>query len=210
MTDNKEVKDCAKTEEIGTDDKISKKNSSGREEGVVAGDFLQEMETRLESKEQECKEVYDRFFRVSAEFENYKKRSAREMSEFRKFSNETLIKKMLPVVDDLERAINSMSSNECANSSLIKGVDIIFKEILRIFEGFGVKHVESVKKPFDPNLHQAVMRKGTDDCPENTVINEIQKGYMMYDRLLRPAMVVVSMPKIKSDDKKNKEQEQKK
>lgn len=161
------------------------------------------MEAKLKAAQEESKETYDRFLRVSAEFENYKKRSSREMDEFRKFANESLIKEMLSVVDNLERAINSSNDAKQANSGLVEGVDITLKEILKIFEKFNVKPVESLKKRFDPNFHQAVMTEETDDYTEHTVINELQKGYMMHDRLLRPAMVVVSMPKVKSNDEKS-------
>ena len=110
---------------------------------------------------------------------------------------------MLSVVDNLERAINFSNDAKQANSGLMEGVDITLKEILKIFEKFNVKPVKSLKKHFDPNFHQAVMTEETDDYTEHTVINELQKGYMMHDRLLRPAMVVVSMPKVKSNDEKS-------
>jgi molecular chaperone GrpE len=158
------------------------------------------METRLESVEQEAKEAHDRFLRVSAEFENYKKRSVREMDEFRKFANESLIREMLTVVDNLERALNSSNNDNQANSHIAEGVDMTLKEILKVFEKFNVKPIEALGKPFDPNFHQAAMREETNERPENTVLNELEKGYMIHDRLLRPAMVVVSMPKVNTKD----------
>ena len=102
------------------------------------------MEAKLKVAQEESRETYDRFLRISAEFENYKKRSAREMDEFRKFANESLIKEMLSVVDNLERAINSSNDAKQANSGLVEGVDITLKEILKIFEKFNVKPVESL------------------------------------------------------------------
>lgn len=156
---------------------------------------MKEMKAKLKTAEQEAKENYDRFLRVSAEFENYKKRSAREMSEFRKFSNESLIKEMLSVVDNLERALDSSRSDKQADTGLVQGVDMTLKEILNIFEKFSVKPVESLGKPFDPAFHQAVMQEETDGHPENIVTNEMQKGYMMHDRLIRPSMVAVSTTK---------------
>jgi molecular chaperone GrpE len=160
------------------------------------------MEARLETAEQEAKENYDRFLRLSAEFENYKKRSEREINEFRKYANESLIKEILSVADNLERALDSSRNNKQADTGLVEGVDMTLKEILNIFEKFSVKPVESLGKPFDPTFHQAVMQEQTDGHPENTVTNEIQKGYMMHDRLIRPAMVVVSTSKVKSGDEK--------
>ncbi len=198
MTDNKKkIQKKAEIDKHATDNKVSSKKDSGKEKKGKAADPLKEMETRIKSLEEESKETYDRFLRVSAEFENYKKRSAREMSEFKKFANESLIKELLLVVDNMERAINSSNDEENSNNGLIEGVDMTLKELLKIFEKFGVKQVESMEKPFDPNFHQAVMQQENDEHPNNTVINELQKGYIINERLLRPAMVVVSMAKEK-------------
>jgi len=187
-------------EGVDKEEKVSKKKVSEKKDKVKIVDHLKEMETRLESVEQEAKEAHDRFLRVSAEFENYKKRSAREIDEFRKFANESLIREMLTVVDNLERALNSSNNDNQANSHIAEGVDMTLKEILKVFEKFNVKPIEALGKPFDPNFHQAAMREETNERPENTVLNELEKGYMIHDRLLRPAMVVVSMPKVNTKD----------
>ena len=200
MTKKKINKIVIEPEGVDKEEKVSKKKVSEKKDKVKIVDHLKEMETRLESVEQEAKEAHDRFLRVSAEFENYKKRSAREMDEFRKFANESLIREMLTVVDNLERALNSSNNDNQANSHIAEGVDMTLKEILKVFEKFNVKPIEALGKPFDPNFHQAAMREETNERPENTVLNELEKGYMIHDRLLRPAMVVVSMPKINTKD----------
>ena len=200
MTKKKINKVVIKPEGVGKEEKVSKKKVSEEKDKVKIVDHLKEMETRLESVEQEAKEAHDRFLRVSAEFENYKKRSVREMDEFRKFANESLIREMLTVVDNLERALNSSNNDNQANSHIAEGVDMTLKEILKVFEKFNVKPIEALGKPFDPNFHQAAMREETNERPENTVLNELEKGYMIHDRLLRPAMVVVSMPKVNTND----------
>lgn len=200
MTKKKINKVVVEPEEVDKEEKVSKKKVSEKKDKVKVVDHLQEMETRLESVEQEAKEAHDRFLRVSAEFENYKKRSAREMDEFRKFANESLIREMLTVVDNLERALNSSNNDNQTNSHIAEGVDMTLKEILKVFEKFNVKPIEALGKPFDPNFHQAAMREETNERPENTVLNELEKGYMIHDRLLRPAMVVVSMPKVNTKD----------
>ncbi len=200
MTKKKINKFVIEPEGVGKEEKASKKKVSEEKDKVKIVDHLKEMETRLESVEQEAKEAHDRFLRVSAEFENYKKRSVREMDEFRKFANESLIREMLTVVDNLERALNSSNNDNQANSHIAEGVDMTLKEILKVFEKFNVKPIEALGKPFDPNFHQAAMREETNERPENTVLNELEKGYMIHDRLLRPAMVVVSMPKINTKD----------
>ncbi len=208
MAKSEKIKVHTKTEETVIEDKIDQNNDSNKEGKAETVDLLKEMEEKLESMGQEVKENYDRFLRVSAEFENYKKRAAREMNDFRKFANESFVKAMLPVVDNLDRAIESSSNDKHADTSMLEGVDMILKEILKIFEQFNVKPFESLGKTFDPSLHQAVMQEETEVYPENSVVNELQKGYMMHDRLLRPAMVVVSKTKTKSENQKNIDKEE--
>ena len=202
MLDKKKVKKSVETGKVDIKDKEKKRVSIAKEAKTDPADPIKEMEARLETAEQEAKENYDRFLRLSAEFENYKKRSEREINEFRKYANESLIKEILSVADNLERALDSSRNNKQADTGLVEGVDMTLKEILNIFEKFSVKSVESLGKPFNPAFHQAVMQEETDDHLENTVINEIQKGYMMHDRLIRPAMVVVSKSKVKAGDEK--------
>ena len=206
MAAKKKIKINTEIEENSTEKTISKEIDSDKD-NKKTGDPLKEMEARLESLEKEAKESYDRFLRVSAEFENYKKRAAREMNDFRKFANESFIKAMLPVVDNLDRAIESSSNDDHAQNSVLEGVNMTLKEILKVFEQFNVKPFESLGKAFDPALHQAVMQEETDDHPDNTVLNELQKGYMMHDRLLRPAMVVVSKTK-EPENQENEAQEE--
>ena len=166
-------------------------------------DTEKELQVRLERTEIQAKENYDRFLRVSADFENYKKRMNRESESFKKYANESLIRELLPVVDNLERAFDSASLNQEASQSLVKGVHLTISEIQNIFKRFSVKPISSVNKPFDPAFHQAVIQEETDAVDENMVIKELQKGYLIHDRLLRPAMVVVS----KSPANQNKDNE---
>jgi len=130
--------------------------------------------------------------RVSADFENFKKRSFREADDFRKYANELLLLELLTVVDNLERAIQSTNGEKQEVGCVIAGVEMTLKALLKIFEKFSVKVIEAEGKPFDPNFHQAMMQEASDVHPENTIIREFQKGYMLHDRLLRPSMVVVS------------------
>jgi molecular chaperone GrpE len=165
--------------------------------GADIENSLKEMEAKFEAKEEEAKETYDRLLRVTADFENFKKRSSREMEDFRKYANQSLLKEMLSVVDNLELAINSSKEDKNADKNMIEGLNLTLNEILRVFEKFNVKPIEAQGQTFDPAYHEAVMREETDDYPENTVISEFQKGYLIHDRLLRPAMVVVAVPKTK-------------
>ena len=168
-------------------------------ESVEPADPLEELEARLTAKEEESKEAHERLLRVSADFENYKKRSAREMEDFRKYANQSLLKEMLSVVDNLELAINSAQDEANADKKLIEGLNLTRNEMLRVFEKFNVKPIEARGEAFDPAFHEAVMREETDDYPENTVLSEFQKGYLIHDRLLRPAMVVVAAAKSKEE-----------
>jgi molecular chaperone GrpE len=166
----------------------------------TSNDLSDHLKSEKEDAEKKAQESYDKFLRVSAEFENYKKRTAREMDEFRKFANESLLMKLLPVVDNLERAIASTQEEKSSENSIAEGINLTLKDILNIFETFKVKPIESLNKPFDPNFHQAVMQEEAEGTEENIVIKEFQKGYMIGNRLLRPAMVVVSKAKTDKSD----------
>lgn len=194
----------AKDQEAETDDIDLQKNESEKEDYKEATDPVKEREEKIDALKKEAKESYDRFLRVSAEFENYKKRAGREMEDFRKYANEALLKEFLPIVDNLELAVHSLNNDNHVNNSIIKGVDLTLKEILKIFEKFNVKTIDSLEKSFDPVYHQAVLQEETKEYPDNLVIKELQKGYMIHDRLLRPAMVVVSKAKEKQGDEKAK------
>ncbi len=202
MTAKKKIKIETEPEETRYKDIVSEKSNSGEEKKDAAVDPLKEIQAELETAKQESKEMYDRFLRVSAEFENYKKRSVREMDDFRKYANQSLTKEMLAVVDNLERALNSSNGNSSNDKCMVDGVNMTLKEILKVFEKVNVKPIESVGQLFDPTFHQAMMQEETDEYPENTIITELQKGYMIHDRLLRPSMVVVAAPKVKTNDKK--------
>jgi molecular chaperone GrpE len=129
---------------------------------------------------------------VSAEFDNYKKRSAREMKDLAKFANESIAKELLLVVDNLERAIASASERCNPDDPLVQGVEMTLKDTLKLLERHQVVPIESLGKPFDPTFHQAMMQMEVEDRPANTVVQELQKGYMLHDRLLRPSLVAVS------------------
>ena len=189
MPENSKVKVDVKTDPLPKEAAEDK----GVEEAVeeTSEETEEDLETKLEGAEEAAREAHDRLLRVSAEFDNYKKRTRREIDDFRKYANETLIKELLTVVDNLERAVES-SADGCENNQLLEGIDLTLKEILKIFEKYSVKPIEALEKEFDPAVHQAVLQEASEDHVENTVIREFQKGYTIHDRLLRPAMVVVS------------------
>ncbi len=151
-----------------------------------------DIEKQLAEAKQEAQNHYEHLLRVSADFENYKKRTSREMKDLAKYANERLVKELLTVVDNLERAIESASNSHGSDDPLVQGVNMTLNETFKILERFHVTPILSMGEPFDPNFHQAMMQEEVDDQPPNTVVRELQKGYMIHDRLLRPSLVAVS------------------
>lgn len=171
----------------------AEENSSGGSEGHLSeGQSLEDARSKLDARQKDYRETYDRLLRVTAEFENYKKRMSREMDDFRKYANQSLLKEMLSVVDLIELAIQAAGAPSPAGSSMVEGLNLTLKEFLRILEKFNVKPIEAIGKPFNPQLHEAVMQEASDRLSENTVVREMQKGYTIHDRLLRPSLVVVA------------------
>jgi molecular chaperone GrpE len=199
QTDSDEAKEKATDAEAAGTDKQNPQGKPEQTNQVKADDPIKDLEAQLEAKEHEANENYDRLLRVSAEFENYKKRTSRELEEFRKFANQSLIKELLSVVDNLELAMNSTNSHKTIDQGLLQGLDMTHMEILKVFEKFNVKPIEAKGQIFDPTFHEAVMQEETDEFDDNTVINELQKGYLIHDRLLRPSMVVVARASEKKD-----------
>lgn len=153
---------------------------------------LEDVIAQLSAAERQAQDNYDRLLRVMAEFENYKKRTAREMKDVIKYANEKIAKELLTVLDNLERAIASASIHCTPEDPLVQGVELTLNETLKLLERHQVFPIKAVGQPFDPNFHQAMMQEEVEDKPANTVIKELQKGYMIHDRLLRPSLVSVS------------------
>lgn len=185
-----------------TNDSTKKDSSDKKTKKAKTKADSKNKESLNELKEQLASEK-DRVLRLSAEFENYKKRKQRESDEFKKFANETVFRNFLTAVDNLERAISS-TEEDTDKETLLEGVKLTYKEILKLFETFNVKAVEAENQPFDPNFHQAVTQEENNEMPDNTVSKVLQKGYTLHDRLLRPAMVIVSK-KVDKKTEKTKE-----
>jgi molecular chaperone GrpE len=169
------------------------------EEGIAdasaeAADPLKDLEEKLSAAQTEARENHDRMLRLAAEFENYKKRTSREMEDIRKYATENLIRQLLTVVDNLERAIASAPADNQNGQSVVEGVALTLAEVMKILEKHHVSPIEALGELFDPSFHQAMCQAESDEHPPNTVVQEYQKGYLIHDRLLRPTMVVVSKP----------------
>ncbi|SFM46164.1 nucleotide exchange factor GrpE [Thermodesulforhabdus norvegica] len=145
----------------------------------------------LKQKDQKIARLNEKILRMAAEMDNTRKRLERERNEAVAYANEQILRELLPVIDNLERAI-SHANSETDPKALLEGVEITLRSFLSTLERFGCTPFESVGKPFDPSYHEAIMQQETEEYPENTVLQEYQKGYMLKDRLLRPAMVVVA------------------
>lgn len=175
--------------------KLPKKSAAElRAELSLAQEQIQNLLQAGQEKDQEIARLKDLYLRAHAEMENLKKRTAKEKEEFTKYSQESLILSLLPAVDNLERALEAAKNDQGSTnaSALEAGVALILKQFLETLEKAGVKPVEARGTPFDPHFHHAVMQVETADLPEGTVVEVLQKGYLLKDRLLRPAMVKVA------------------
>ena len=153
--------------------------------------LVSELQLALAAKAEEVTGLNDKYLRLAAEFDNYKRLAQRDQRDQIRFGNEHLLKELLPVVDNLERAIKS--SREGAGSDvLIQGVDLTLKQLTGALTKFYVVPVETIGRPFDPATHQSVTSVASDTLPEQHVVDEFQRGYLLHDRILRAAMVSVS------------------
>ena len=157
--------------------------------GAVAGEEIEE----LKSKAAKADENWEKYVRAVADFDNYKKRAARERTDAVKYANEGLIERLLPIVDNFEAALNAATSSQGgSNDSLKTGIQMIFTQMKSFLSEAGVEEIDAVNKQFDPNLHEAVSQQAVEDVPEGQVVQQMRKGYRYRDRLIRPAMVVVA------------------
>ena len=164
---------------------------------ATVGDGAASFQDALVTKAEECKTLNDKYMRLAAEFENYKRLAQRDQRDQVRFGNEQILKELLPVVDNLERAIKA--SKDSSNSALMQGVDLTLKQLVGMLSKFGVQAIDTAGQLFNPNTHQAVSQMPSDNIPEHHVAEEFQKGYCLHDRVLRAAMVSVSTGPASSD-----------
>lgn len=160
---------------------------------VVSKEAVEELKEALSAKSEEAQSYQDKYLRLAAEFDNFKRRSQRDQQEFARYANETLLKELLTTVDNLERAIH-YTKEQKSTEGFLEGVELTLKQLMETLTKFGVQPVTSVGEVFDPSRHQAVARTES-PADENTVVNEYQKGYFLHDRILRPSMVTVATGK---------------
>lgn len=198
MSDETKITEIQNTEEqtpaAGQDDQPSSLESE-----------IASLRQQLETKDQEAKSNHDRFLRQVAELENFKKRMARERDEAIRFANEALIKELLPVVDNLERAV-AHAVGGGNGKLLVEGVEMVLRGFLDVLGKYGVSPLEAVGQTFDPSRHEAMAQVESDSQAPNTIVAEHQRGYLLHQRLLRPALVTVSKSS-KTNEKKNEDDE---
>ena len=153
----------------------------------------------LKAQAAKAAEHWDRLLRNTADFENYKKRAARERQDAIKFANEGLMQKLIPVMDNFEAALSAaQTSGGDSNQSLVAGVGMILQQLKSALTEAGLEEIEAQGKPFDPNIHEAVSQAESEEHPEGHVMQQLRKGYRLRERLLRPAMVIVAKPPAQS------------
>ena len=150
-------------------------------------------EDPLQSALNEAADNKDLYLRALADLENYRKRAQREKEDAIRFANDHILRNIIPVLDNLERAIEHARTATDDQGSLLEGVEMTLDQLHKVLESSGVTPVEAMGQLFDPNFHQAMGQIPTGDQPPNTVMQELQKGYLLNNRLLRPAMVMVAI-----------------
>lgn len=152
---------------------------------------LETLRARLEQVERERDDYRDRYLRAQAEFQNYQKRFQRDLAEERRYSQAPLASDLLAVLDNFDRA-SEAAAQAGETGPLVQGVDLIRKQLMDLLRRHGITPIEAQGQPFDPNLHQAIMQQPTADHPAGTVLQVLEQGFRIHDRVLRPANVVVA------------------
>ena len=149
---------------------------------------IEDLKNKLEEKEKEASDNYDKYLRSVAEFDNYKKRSAKDKAEIIKYSNENIIKDILPFMDSLDRALEHDTGDVQAFKN---GIVLIQEQLLGCLRKHGVEKIDTAGQDFDPNFHEALMQMESDQHEDNKIVSEMEKGYLLNGRLLRPSRVCV-------------------
>jgi molecular chaperone GrpE len=187
---------------------IKEKAEDNKEEGITEDieieekSELEKLQSKLEEAEKKVEDNYDQLLRTKAEFQNYKKRMEKEKNDIIQYAGEKIFRELiLFIIDNLEMTlINAIESQN--NKAIIEGMEMILNQLTKDLDRFGVKQIESLGKTFDPTIHEAVSQTINSETTENSITEEIQKGYMYYDRLLRPAKVCVSIPPKEEEENK--------
>mgnify|MGYP000020546522 CR=1 FL=1 len=167
-------------------------NTEISEEAAETAEAAQE-EAALDAEKlaAELADLNQRFLRVAADFDNYKRRTVQEKEDLVKYSNAKIMGELLPVLDAFQLALKNPGESQEAQN-VIKGVEMLYRQIMQVLEQAGMSKIEAVGQPFDPKLHEAIMQVDDDSVPEDTVVEELRAGYVLNERVIRPSMVKVS------------------
>ena len=155
-------------------------------------DPLTKLQSEIEAARAEASNNWDLYLRERADLENARKRHQRDKEDALRFANDRLLKEMIPVLDNLERAVNHAEQSDDSNQGLLEGVNMTISQFRKALEDFGVKPINAIGEPFDPNMHQAMGQVESAEQAPNTVVTEFQRGYLLHNRLLRPSLVMVA------------------
>ena len=185
---DQEATDEGVTEASTEENEASSEKEDGEEKKSKS---LFKKEKKKDKKDQQIEELNDRLMRNMAEFDNFRKRTEKEKSMMFELGAKDIVEKILPVIDNFERGLASISEEE-KEGAFAKGVEAIYKQLLQTLEATGVKQIEALGKEFDPNFHNAVMHVEDEEYGENVVVEEFQKGYMYKESVVRHSMVKVA------------------
>ena len=178
-------------EKENLDEEVNQEAQADQEDAAETEAVEETEEQDAEKLAAELEDLNQRFLRVAADFENYKRRTAQEKDDLLKYSNAKLMGELLPVLDNFQLALKSPGDSPEAQN-VIKGVEMIYRQMVQALEQAGMSKIEAVGQPFDPKLHEAIMQVEDDSVPEDTVVEELRAGYMLKERVIRPSMVKVS------------------
>ncbi len=186
MEENIKKEETFENEEIEEVEEVEQELMDDTEEKATDASFEE-----IEQIKQEKDELYNKLIRLQAEYDNFRKRTQREKAADLKYKSQSLVTELLPIVDNFERALDNKPEDH-AVQPFFEGMEMIYRQLSTALEKEGVEIIETVGETFDPNIHQAVMQVEDDQYDSNTVVEELQKGYRLKDRVIRPAMVKVN------------------
>jgi len=188
---------------VSTDENGSSEEDESSEEDLIELDPIKALEKDLQKTKNELAEQKDSFVRLQAETDNFRKRLSREKDEFSQYANERLFKELIPIFDNLERALEDPSND---TKSLKEGLEMILKQFTAFLEKEKVEPIKAIGEKFDPMVHEALTSEESNDHEENTIISEFVKGYTINNRVLRPSQVVISKKPSPESENESKEE----
>nr|WP_231378695.1 MULTISPECIES: nucleotide exchange factor GrpE [Virgibacillus] len=189
-TQEEEKADGQTVKEAEADETIEIIDSNEGNDTADKNEQVSELQSKVDALQKEKDELQQRVLRIQAEFDNYKKRTLKEKEADRKYKSQDLIQELLPALDNFERALQVEKTDE--NAGLIDGITMVYNQVKEAIVSQGVEEIDTVGEEFDPNLHHAVMQVEDEEKSSNTIVEELQKGYKLKDRVIRPAMVKVN------------------